>query len=65
MKLKEIKQFYLDVAVGNLWVDVSKHSDPILWNLLTSDDIEEINVKCKTDSDANWKVIMPNRMNSR
>ena len=55
MKLNEINQFYLNVAVDNLWANVSKHSDPILWNLLTSDDINEINVKCETHSDEEMK----------
>ena len=43
--------FYSNVVVGNSWVDVSEKSYPILWNPLTNDDIDEINVKYKTVSD--------------
>ena len=43
--------FYSNVVVDNSWVNVSEQSYPILWNPLTNDDIDEINVKYKTVSD--------------
>ena len=36
--------------MDNSWIDVSKQSDPILWNLLTSHNIDENNIKYNTDS---------------
>ena len=50
MKLKEINLFHLNAQVDNSWIDVSKQSDPILWNLLTSHNIDENNIKYNTDS---------------
>ena len=50
-KLTEINPFYRDVSIDNAWENVSKHSDPELWDLLTDNNSENPERDEQTDSD--------------
>ena len=50
-KLTEINPFYRDVSIDNAWENVSKHSDPELWNILTNNNSENPERDEQTDSD--------------
>ena len=50
-KLKEINPFYRDVVIDSTWENVSEQNDPVLWNLLTNENITENSESEETDSD--------------
>ena len=61
-KLVEINPFYKQVRLDNSWEDISKESDPDLWELLTdekakSKTVEEIDREEDIDSSNNAKNI--------
>ena len=41
-KLTEINPFYKDIAIDQEWENVSKQSDPELWNLLTNENAKDL-----------------------
>ena len=52
-KLEEINPFYGDVVINNQWHDVSKESNPVLWDLVTNDNTVENDAATETGSDDN------------
>ena len=52
-KLKEINPFYRDVIINNQLQEVSKESNPVLWDLLTDENTVENDCSTEADSEEN------------
>ena len=50
-KLTKISLFCCNITIDNEWEDVSEQSDPLLWKLLTDQNVSESNNSDQTDSD--------------
>ena len=52
-RLNEINPFYGDVVINNQWHEVSKESNPVLWDLVTNDNTVENDAATETGSAEN------------
>ena len=62
-KLKEVNPLYKDVRIDKTWENLSKESDPSLWNLLTNENAENVELETDSDDEENDKTNKANEKN--